>query len=339
MIKNVLVTGGLGFIGSETVVELIEKGYNPIIVDNLSNSKLAVLDRIKKIACVSPLFYKVDCTDLDSMRKIFAENKIDAVIHFAGFKSVAESVEKPDEYERNNVGSLKVVLGLMVEYHVDNLIFSSSATVYGNPERLPVTEEDPIGKPASPYGRTKIECELVCKEFCKQYKQLNIALLRYFNPIGAHPSGLLGEDPNGIPNNLMPYITKVAIGKLPFLHVYGSDYETDDGTAIRDYIHVVDLAKGHIAALNKLDQKSGLVIYNLGTGKGTSVLEIVNAFKNATGANLPYQIEGRRPGDVPVSYANCDKAWKELNWKTELSIQDACRDAYNFQIKNPNGID
>ncbi len=339
MIKNVLVTGGLGFIGSETVVELIEKGYNPIIVDNLSNSKLAVLDRIQKIASVSPIFYKVDCTDSDSMRKIFAENKIDAVIHFAGFKSVAESVEKPDEYERNNVGSLKVVLGLMVEYHVDNLIFSSSATVYGNPERLPVTEEDPIGKPASPYGKTKIECELVCKEFCEKYKQLNIALLRYFNPIGAHPSGLLGEDPNGIPNNLMPYITKVAIGKLPFLHVYGSDYETEDGTAIRDYIHVVDLAKGHIAALNKLDQKSGLVIYNLGTGKGTSVLEIVNAFKNATGANLPYQIEGRRPGDVPVSYANCDKAWKELNWKTELSIQDACRDAYNFQIKNPNGIE
>lgn len=339
MIKNVLVTGGLGFIGSETVVELAEKGYNPIVVDNLSNSKIGVLDRIKKVTCVSPLFYQIDCTDKEAMRKVFAENKIDAVIHFAAFKSVAESVEKPDEYERNNVGSARVVLELMVEYHVDNFVFSSSATVYGTPERLPVTEDDPIGKPANPYGKTKIECEGLCQEFAKKYNQLNVAVLRYFNPIGAHPSGLLGEDPNGIPNNLMPYITKVAIGTLPFLHVYGSDYDTEDGTAIRDYIHVVDLAKGHIAALNKLEHKPGLVIYNLGTSRGTSVLEIVNAFMKATGVNVPYQIEGRRPGDVPVSYANCDKVFKELNWKAELTIEDACRDAYNFQVKNPNGIE
>ncbi len=336
--KNVLVTGGLGFIGSETVVELIEHGFNPIIVDNLCNSKIAVLDRIKKITGVSALFYQIDCRDIDGMRKVFASNKIDAVIHFAALKSVAESFEKAEEYEQNNVGSLMILISLMKEYKVNNLVFSSSATVYGIPKKLPLTEEDPIGEAANPYGKTKIECEAICQSVAAQFKEMNIAILRYFNPIGAHPSGLLGEDPNGIPNNLMPYITKVAIGKLPLLHVYGDDYETEDGTAIRDYIHVVDLAKGHIAALNNLEENPGLVAYNLGTGRGTSVLEMIFAFEKATGAIIPYRIEERRKGDVPASYANCDKALKELGWKTMLSIEDACRDSYNFQIKNPNGI-
>lgn len=338
MIKNVLVTGGLGFIGSETVVELINHGYNPIIVDNLSNSKIEVLDRIKKITDVSPLFYQIDCANSDEMRRVFSENKIDAIIHFAAFKSVSESVQKPAEYERNNVGSMIVVLALMVEFGVRNLVFSSSATVYGDPDHLPLKEDDELKEPTNPYGKTKVECEAICHMLAYQNKELNIALLRYFNPIGAHPSGLLGEDPNGIPNNLMPYIQKVAVGKLPLLHVYGSDYETTDGTAIRDYIHVVDLAKGHIAALNKLEDNPGYVVYNLGSGKGTSVLEMVNAFKKATGVDIPYQIEGRRPGDIAVSYANCDKALEELGWKTELTVEDACRDAYNFQVKNPDGI-
>ncbi len=339
MIKNVLVTGGLGFIGSETVVELIENGYNPIIVDNLSNSKKAVLQRIEKITGVSPLFYQYDCRDIDSMREVFAKTKIDAVIHFAAFKSVAESVKKPQEYMLNNVGSLTIVLSLMREFEVNNFVFSSSATVYGNPKKLPLTEKDPIGEAANPYGLTKIECEHICETFTSKYDDLNIAVLRYFNPIGAHPSGLLGEDPNGIPNNLMPYITKVAIGSLPYLNVYGDDYDTPDGTAIRDYIHVVDLAKGHVSALNKLEENPGLVIYNLGSGKGTSVLEMVKAFEKATGVKINYQIKGRRDGDVPVSYANCDKALEELHWKTNLSIEQACYDSYNFQKKNPNGIE
>lgn len=338
MIHNVLVTGGLGFIGSETVIALIESGYTPIIVDNLFNAKESVLGRIEVITGVSPRYYRADCCDENAMRKIFAENKFDAVIHFAGYKAVGESVDKPLEYYQNNIGSACVILKLMREFGVKNFVFSSSATVYGVPESVPIFETDPVREATNPYGATKIIIEGICKDFAKADPSFNIALLRYFNPIGAHPSGLLGEDPNGIPNNLMPYVSQVAIGKLPVLHVYGNDYNTVDGTGVRDYIHVVDLAEGHVAALKKLDAGCGLVIYNLGTGKGTSVLELVKAFEDANGIKVPYQIEGRRPGDVDASYANCDKAFEELGWKTKLTIEDACRDAYNFQKKNPNGI-
>lgn len=335
---TILVTGGLGFIGSETVIALIEAGYEPIIADDLYNSKEAVLDRIETITHVRPKFYNVDVTHRKATKAIFDENKIDAVIHFAGYKAVGESVYKPIEYYQNNLGSALNVLEIMKEVGCRNFIFSSSATVYGVPKRVPLYESDPIGSATNPYGETKIMIERILEDTAKANKELNIALLRYFNPIGGHPSGLLGEDPNGIPNNLMPYIAQVAIGKLPFLRIFGNDYKTVDGTGVRDYIHVVDLAEGHVAALKKLDTNPGLVIYNLGTGKGTSVLELVHAFEEANGIKIPYQIMPRRPGDVDANFANCDKAFKELGWKSRLNIVDACRDAYNFQKKNPNGI-
>jgi len=335
---TILVTGGLGFIGSETVIALIAAGYEPIIVDDLYNAKKAVLDRIETITHVRPKFYEVDVTKRKETEVIFKENKIDAVIHFAGYKAVGESVYKPIEYYQNNLGSALNVLDVMRQYHVNNFIFSSSATVYGVPKRVPLVETDPVGSATNPYGETKIMIERILEDVTKANPELNVALLRYFNPIGGHPSGLLGEDPNGIPNNLMPYITQVAIGKLPFLKVYGDDYKTVDGTGVRDYIHVVDLAEGHVAALKRLDQKPGLVIYNLGTGKGTSVLELVHAFEQANGVKIPYKIEARRAGDVDANFANCDKAFKEMGWKSRLTIVDACRDAYNFQKKNPNGI-
>ena len=335
---TILVTGGLGFIGSETVIALIAAGYEPIIVDDLYNAKKAVLDRIETITHVRPKFYEVDVTKRKETEVIFKENKIDAVIHFAGYKAVGESVYKPIEYYQNNLGSALNVLDVMRQYHVNNFIFSSSATVYGVPKRVPLVETDPVGSATNPYGETKIMIERILEDVTKANPELNVALLRYFNPIGGHPSGLLGEDPNGIPNNLMPYITQVAIGKLPFLKVYGDDYKTVDGTGVRDYIHVVDLAEGHVAALKRLDQKPGLVIYNLGTGKGTSVLELVHAFEQANGVKIPYKIEARRAGDVDANFANCDKAFKEMGWKSRLTIVDACRDAYHFQKKNPNGI-
>jgi UDP-glucose-4-epimerase len=335
---TILVTGGLGFIGSETVIALVAAGYEPIIVDDLYNAKKAVLDRIETITHVRPKFYEVDVTKRKETEVIFKENKIDAVIHFAGYKAVGESVYKPIEYYQNNLGSALNVLDVMRQYHVNNFIFSSSATVYGVPKRVPLVETDPVGSATNPYGETKIMIERILEDVTKANPELNVALLRYFNPIGGHPSGLLGEDPNGIPNNLMPYITQVAIGKLPFLKVYGDDYKTVDGTGVRDYIHVVDLAEGHVAALKRLDQKPGLVIYNLGTGKGTSVLELVHAFEQANGVKIPYKIEARRAGDVDANFANCDKAFKEMGWKSRLTIVDACRDAYNFQKKNPNGI-
>ena len=335
---TILVTGGLGFIGSETVIALIGAGYEPIIVDDLYNAKKAVLDRIETIAHVRPKFYEVDVTKRKETEAIFKENKIDAVIHFAGYKAVGESVYKPIEYYQNNLGSALNILDVMKQYHVNNFIFSSSATVYGVPKRVPLVESDPVGSATNPYGETKIMIERILEDVAKANPELNVALLRYFNPIGGHPSGLLGEDPNGIPNNLMPYITQVAIGKLPFLKVYGDDYKTVDGTGVRDYIHVVDLAEGHVAALKRLEQKPGLVVYNLGTGKGTSVLELVHAFEQANGVKIPYKIEARRAGDVDANFANCDKAFKEMGWKSRLTIVDACRDAYNFQKKNPNGI-
>lgn len=337
--KNILVTGGLGFIGSETVIALMEAGYNPIVADNLSNSKKTVLARIQEITGKKPLFYEIDVCDYKKTKAIFLENSIDCVIHFAGFKAVGESVFKPIEYYSNNLGSALNILTIMKETGVKNLIFSSSATVYGIPKRVPLYETDPVGEATNPYGETKVMIERILEDTAESNPSLNICILRYFNPIGAHPSGLLGEDPNGIPNNLMPYICQVAVGKLPFLKVLGNDYDTPDGTGIRDFIHVVDLAEGHVAAIKKLDENPGLVFYNLGTGKGTSVLELVHAFEKATGVTIPYKICARREGDVGTNYANCDKAFKELGWKARFNIVDACRDAYNFQKKNPNGIE
>lgn len=338
MKKTVLVTGGLGFIGSETVIALIQSGYTPIVVDDLYNSKLAVLDRIEEITKVRPTFIQADVTKVEETRAIFKKYKIDSVIHFAGYKAVGESVGKPLEYYSNNLGSALNVLLLMKEFGVHNFIFSSSATVYGVPKRVPVVESDPIGTATNPYGETKIMIERILTDAAKADPSLNVILLRYFNPIGGHPSGLLGEDPNGIPNNLMPYISQVAIGKLPYLRVFGDDYKTMDGTGVRDYIHVVDLAEGHVAALKRLEANPGLCIYNLGTGRGTSVLELVKAFEDANGIKIPYQVLPRRPGDVDANFANCDKAYKELGWKARFTITDACRDAYNFQKNNPQGI-
>ncbi len=335
---RVLVTGGTGFIGSETVIKLIENKYEVVIVDNLSNSKEAVLDRIETITGVRPTFYKVDCCDYEAFRGVFEKEKFEAVIHFAGLKAVGESVVKPIEYYANNLGSTSNLLLLMKEFGVKSIVFSSSATVYGIPKRVPLFEDDPVLSATNPYGETKVMIERILEDACAADKNLNAALLRYFNPIGAHPSGLLGEDPNGIPNNLMPYITQVAIGKRDHLRIWGNTYPTPDGTGVRDYIHVVDLAEGHVATLKKLVTNPGLVVYNLGTGKGTSVLEMVNAFEKATGVKIPYTIEEPRPGDVAANYANCDKAAKELGWKAKYDIFDACRDAYNFQQKNPNGI-
>ncbi len=336
---KILVTGGTGYIGSHTVVELLNHGYDVVIVDNLSNSKLEVLNRIEKITGKKPAFYQISVQNKEEMRQIFQKYDIDSVIHFAGLKSVKESVEKPELYRSNNIGSSRILLELMEEYGVNNLVFSSSATVYGVPKRVPLYETDPIGGCTNPYGQTKVDIELMLNEYAKTHPQANIAILRYFNPIGAHSSGLIGEDPQGIPNNLMPYITQVAVGKLPHLNVNGNDYKTVDGTGVRDYIHVVDLASGHLAALKKLEEKPGLVIYNLGTGKGTSVLELVHAFEKANHLVIPYVIAPRRPGDVDENYANCDKAWNEMHWKAKLNIEDACRDSWLWQSHNPHGYD
>ena len=334
---KILVTGGLGFIGSTTVISLIENGYEPIIVDNLSNSKEMVIDRIEAITEKRVPLYITDVCDEEGLRKVFAEHHPDAVIHFAGLKAVGESVEKPLMYYQNNLLSTLVLLKVMKEFNCHNIVFSSSATVYGVPKRVPLLETDPVTHATNPYGETKVMIEHILMDTHNAWKELNVALLRYFNPIGAHPSGLLGEDPNGIPNNLMPYITQVAIGKREFLRVWGNDYPTPDGTGIRDYIHVVDLAEGHVATLKKLATNPGLVIYNLGTGKGTSVLEMIEAFQKATGVKIPYKICPRRAGDVAENYANCDKAYKELGWKAKYNIVDACRDSWNWQSKNPNG--
>ena len=335
---RVLVTGGTGFIGSETVIKLIENKYEVVIVDNLSNSKEAVLDRIETITGVRPTFYKVDCCDYEAFRGVFEKEKFEAVIHFAGLKAVGESVVKPIEYYANNLGSTSNLLLLMKEFGVKNIVFSSSATVYGIPKRVPLFEDDPVLSATNPYGETKVMIERILEDACAADKNLNAALLRYFNPIGAHPSGLLGEDPNGIPNNLMPYITQVAVGRRDHLTVFGDDYDTPDGTCVRDYIHVVDLAIGHVMTLKKLVQNPGLVIYNLGTGKGSSVFEVLAAFEKGTGVKVPYVVGPRRAGDLPFLYACCDKAFEELGYKATRTVEDACRDAYAFQKKNPNGI-
>ena len=336
-IKNVLVTGGTGFIASHTVCKLVEYGYNPILVDNLVNSSKEVLHRLKLITNKDLKFYEIDCTDKNAMDKIFKENKIDAIIHFAALKAVGESILKPTEYYYNNLVSALVILEMMQKYQVKNLIFSSSATVYGVPKHVPLVETDPVGQATNPYGTTKIYIEKILTDFAKVHQDFNVALLRYFNPIGAHPSGLIGEDPEGIPNNLMPYITQVAVGKLKQLSIFGNDYDTPDGTCIRDYVHVVDLAEGHVLTLEKLATNPGLVIYNLGTGKGTSVLELVNSYMKATGIKIPYVFTGRRAGDVPVNYASTAKAEKELHFKAKYTIEDCCRDSNNWQKKNPQG--
>ena len=329
---SILVTGGLGYIGSHTVVELINKGLEPIVVDNLSNSKIEMLDQIYQITNKRVKFYQVDLLDKDNLDKIFIENKdIEDVIHFAGSKAVGESCAKPLMYYENNIMSTVNLLNVMIKYGVKNIIFSSSATVYGTPKRVPIYEEDEIGGTTNPYGTTKLIIEGILQDVYKVHPEMNIAILRYFNPIGAHESGLIGEAPNGIPNNLMPYITQVAVKQRERLSVFGNDYNTVDGTGVRDYIHVVDLALGHVASLNKLHQNSGLVIYNLGTGKGTSVLELVNAFIKANGIDVPYVIAPRRSGDIDECYANCDKALKELNWKAERTIVDACKDSWRWQ--------
>ena len=334
--KTILVTGGAGYIGSHTLIELIGAGYDVVVVDNLSNSKEASLKRVEKIVDRKIKFYKADVCDKDAMRKIFAENTFDAVINFAGYKAVGESVSKPLEYYENNIYGMLALLDVMREFNVKNLAFSSSATVYGNPHTVPITEEFPLST-TNPYGSTKLFIEYILKDLAKADKEFNIAILRYFNPVGAHPSGLIGEDPNGIPNNLCPYITKVACGKLEKVNVFGDDYDTPDGSGVRDFIHVVDLAKGHVLAVNKLLTGSGLFIVNLGTGRGYSVFEMIEAFSKALGKQIPYVVAPRRPGDIATCYADPTLAYNLIGFKATKTLDDMCRDALNWQMKNPNG--
>lgn len=335
----ILVTGGAGFIGSHTVVELQNAGYEVVVCDNLCNSSRKSLERVEKITGKSVKFYEADILDRDAMEKIFTENKIDSVIHFAGLKAVGESVAKPWEYYHNNITGTLVLVDVMRQHGVKNIIFSSSATVYGNPAFIPITEECPKGQCTNPYGWTKSMLEQILTDIQKADPEWNVILLRYFNPIGAHKSGLIGENPNGTPNNLMPYITQVAIGKRKELGVFGNDYDTHDGTGVRDYIHVVDLAKGHVAAIRKLDEKAGLKIYNLGTGKGYSVLDMVHNFEAATGVKIPYSIQPRRPGDIATCYSSAELAKKELGWVAENDIREMCEDSWRWQKMNPNGFD
>ena len=327
---NILVTGGTGYIGSHTCVELMNAGHDVIVFDNLCNSKESALDRIEKITGKRPKFYVADMRDLDSIRRIFTENTIDAVVHFAGLKAVGESVAKPVEYYKNNVGGTLNILSAMNEFGVNKFVFSSSATVYGDPAIIPITEECPLGTTTNPYGETKKMLERILTDYQKANPQSHVILLRYFNPIGAHESGLLGEEPNGIPNNLMPYIMQVVVGKLPYLRVFGNDYDTPDGTGVRDYIHVVDLAKGHVAAMKKFSDAPGVYIYNLGTGVGYSVLDIVHAFEKANDIKIPYQMAERRQGDIAVNYSDPSKAFRELGWKTEYDLERMCKDSYRF---------
>lgn len=332
----VLVTGGLGYIGSHTVIELIEEGFEPIVIDNLSNSKLEVKDKIEKITGKKLKVYIEDVCNEESLDKIMTENNITDVIHFAGYKAVGESVAKPIMYYENNLLSTINLLKQMKKHHVKNIIFSSSATVYGQPEQLPITEDSKVGGTTNPYGTTKLMIEKILSDVYKSDNEMNITILRYFNPVGGHVSGLLGESPNGIPNNLMPYIVRVAVGKLECLSIFGNDYNTKDGTGVRDYIHVVDLAKGHIAAIKHMN---GLRYYNLGTGTGYSVLELVNAFEKVNNLKVNYKIVERRPGDIASCYADPSKALKELNWKAEKTLEDMMKDSYRFienESKNGN---
>ena len=336
--KNILVTGGAGYIGSHTCIELIKAGYGVVIVDNLINSKYEAVRRVEKIVGQPIKFYENDILDAAALDKIFTENKIDAVINFAGLKAVGESVEKPLEYYHNNITGVLVLLDAMKRHGCKNIVFSSSATVYGNPHTVPIKEDFPLSA-TNPYGRTKLFIEDILRDLYVADKTFNIAILRYFNPVGAHESGLIGEDPNGIPNNLCPYITKVAVGKLAKVRVFGNDYSTPDGTGVRDYIHVCDLAVGHVLALKKLFENSGLYTVNLGTGVGYSVLDVIKAFSKALGKDIPYEFAPRRAGDIPECYADPSLAEKLIGFKTTRTLDDMCRDALNFQMKNPNGYE
>ena len=364
---TVLVTGGAGFIGSHTVVELIELGYNVVVVDNLSNSSDVALERVRLICNLSPddpqlKFYNVDILDKAGLERVFDENEIDAIIHFAGLKAVGESVEKPLEYYTNNIAGTLVLAEVAREHGVKNIIFSSSATVYGEPDAVPLTESSPKHDPTNPYGWTKSMLEQILRDLYVGDNEWNVVLLRYFNPIGAHVSGLIGEDPKGIPNNLAPFVAKVAVGKLPQVGVFGNDYDTPDGTGVRDYIHVVDLARGHVAALEWMAGKrgaassaddafslagdaledgtrTGVGVFNLGTGKGSSVLDVIGAFQKASGKDIPYEVKPRRSGDIATNYAACDKAASELGWKAEYDLDRMCEDIWRWQSSNPDGYE
>ena len=334
----ILVSGGAGYIGSHTCVELLAAGYDIVVADNYYNSCPEALARVKKIAGKDFRFVEADMTDKDAVEKIFAENEdIDCVIQFAAYKAVGESVSKPIEYYSNNLACTLNILDVMRRHNCHNIIFSSSATVYGDPASVPIREDFPVGGTTNPYGTTKVFTERILTDCCHADPELNVALLRYFNPIGAHPSGLIGEDPNGIPNNLVPYIAKVAVGKLEKVHVFGNDYPTPDGTGVRDYIHVVDLARGHVAAIKKLEEKPGLFICNLGTGHGYSVLDVINAFSKACGKEIPYVIDPRRPGDIAECWCDPSKAKRELGWEAQYGIEEMCAHSWNWQSHNPDG--
>ena len=335
----ILVTGGAGFIGSHTVVELQNAGYDVVVLDNLSNSSEKSLERVEKITGKPVKFYKKDILDREGLNEVFEKEDIDSCIHFAGLKAVGESVVKPWEYYENNIAGTLTLVDVMRKHGVKNIIFSSSATVYGDPAIIPITEECPKGQCTNPYGWTKSMLEQILTDIQKADPEWNVVLLRYFNPIGAHKSGLIGENPNGIPNNLMPYITQVAVGKLKELGVFGNDYDTPDGTGVRDYIHVVDLAIGHVKALKKIQEKSGVSIYNLGTGVGYSVLDVLHAFEKACGKEIPYQIKPRRAGDIATCYCNAEKAKNELGWVAERGIDKMCEDSWRWQTMNPNGYE
>lgn len=339
----VLVTGGAGFIGSHTVIELLQSGYEVVVVDDLSNASVVALDRVRQIvgdeAASRLTFYEDNVLDRDALDRIFDEHPIDRVIHFAGFKAVGESVKKPVEYYHNNIESTLTLVDVMRNHGCKSIIFSSSSTVYGDPDKLPLTEESPKKACTNPYGWTKWMIEQILTDLHTADPEWDVVLLRYFNPIGAHPSGLIGEDPKGIPNNLVPYVAQVAVGKLKAVQVFGDDYPTPDGTGVRDYIHVVDLAKGHVAALAWMNGKTGVEVFNLGTGKGTSVLEVIRAFSKACGKELPYVIKPRRGGDIAANWCDASKAERLMGWKAQYDIDDMCRDSWNWQSHNPNGFE
>ena len=335
---SILVTGGAGYIGSHTVIELVNAGYDVVVVDNLCNSSKESMKRVEEITGKAVKFYEVDILDKEGLTKVFENESIDSVIHFAGLKAVGESVAKPWLYYNNNITGTLVLLDVMNEFNVKNIVFSSSATVYGSPAEIPITENCPKGEITNPYGQTKSMIEQILTDIYKADTEWNIILLRYFNPIGAHKSGRIGENPNGIPNNLMPYITQVAVGRLKCLGVFGNDYPTPDGTGVRDYIHVVDLALGHVKAIEKISTNPGLKVYNLGTGKGYSVLDIVKNFEKASGVKIPYEIKPRRAGDIAECYADASKAKEELGWEAQYGILEMCEDSWRWQSNNPNGF-
>ncbi len=336
---NILLTGGAGFIGSHTIIELDKKGHTVVVVDNLSNSNPEAIRRVSEIIGKEIPFYECDVRDSEALTKVFEENTFDAVIHFAGLKAVGESVAKPLEYYHNNMTGTFILIDVMRQHNCKNIIFSSSATVYGEPAMIPITEECPKGHCTNPYGQTKSMLEEVLMDVQRADVEWNVVLLRYFNPVGAHPCGRIGESPNGIPNNLMPYISQTAVGLRKELGVFGNDYDTPDGTGVRDYIHVVDLASAHVAALQAIDRKCGLAIYNIGTGHGYSVLDMVKAFEKANGVKVPYVIKDRRPGDIATCYCNPAKAKAELGWEAQYGIEDMCRDSWNWQKRNPKGYE